>query len=540
MSAIERDVDAVVIGAGFAGLYAVYKLRELGLDLQGFEAADGVGGTWRWNCYPGCRCDVASMEYSYSFDKELEQEWTWKERYGAQEEILAYLEHVADRHDLRRHFRFETRVTSAVWDDDAERWVVETDRGDRVRARFLIAASGNLSLPNTPPFPGIDRFRGRVVHTGTWPREGVDVSGRRVGVIGTGSSGVQVIPMLAQDAEHLYVFQRTPHFVVPAANHPLSEEYVRETKARYDEFRRECWQTPFGFRLEVNPKSALEVSEEERNAEYQRRWDLGGPELLGAFSDIMLDERANETCAQWVRDKIAEIVDDPETARRLQPTTYPIGAKRLVQGTGYYETYNRDNVTLVDLLEAPIVEITERGVRTEAAEYELDVLVLATGYDGVTGPLLALNPVGRDGLTLREAWADGPHTYLGLGVAGFPNLITVTGPGSPSVVSNFALSIEQHVDWIADLLAHMREHGIRTVEPDPEAQEAWTRHVREVAEPTLFTRANSWWMGANIPGKPRVFLAYLGGVTPYKERCDEVAANGYEGFVLTAAEPSPA
>jgi len=540
MSAIRRDADVVVIGAGFSGLYAVHRLRGLDLDVQGFEAADGVGGTWRWNRYPGCRCDVASMEYCYSFDKELAQEWTWKERYGAQEEILAYFETVADRHDLRRSFKFRTRVTDAAWDADAERWIVETDQGDRVRARFLVAASGNLSLPNKPPFPGIDNFRGQLVHTGLWPEEGVDVSGRRVGVIGTGSSGVQVIPLLAQDAEHLYVFQRTPHYVVPAANHPLSEEFVRETKARYDEFRQECWTTPFGFRLELNPKSALEVSEEERNAEYQRRWDRGGPELMGAFSDLLFDEEANETCARWVRAKIAEIVDDPEVARKLQPTSYPFGAKRLVQGTDYYETFNRDNVTLVDLLEAPIVEVTERGVRTENAEYELDVLVMATGYDAVTGPLLAINPRGRDGLTLREAWADGPHTYLGLGVAGFPNLITVTGPGSPSVVSNFALSIEQHVDWIADLLVYLREHDIRTIEPDPEAQEAWTRHVRELAEPTLFTRADSWWMGANIPGKPRVFMAYLGGVTPYKERCDEVAASGYEGFVLTAAEPSAA
>ncbi len=527
-----REVDVVVVGAGFSGLYALHRLRQSGLDVQVFEAADGIGGTWRWNRYPGCRCDVTSMEYSYSFSPELEQEWTWRERYGAQDEILAYLEHVADRFDLRRDIQLETRVTAATFDEDANRWLVETDQGDRVSARWCVTAAGCLSQRNLPSLPGQERFGGRIVHTGAWPVDGLDVRGLRVGVVGTGSSGVQAIPLLAEQADELLVFQRTPHFVVPARNHALTEDFVRQTKARYRAFRDEGLATFFGFRIDINPQSALDATPAERQAEYERRWQIGGPALMGAYEDLIVNREANETAAAFVRSKIAEIVDDPEVARLLMPTDYPIGTKRLCQGTDYYETYNRDNVTLVDVRSDPIVELTADGLRTESTEYPLDVLVLATGYDAVTGALLAIDVRGRDGLTLRDAWADGPRTYLGVASAGFPNLFFVTGPGSPSVLSNMVVSIEQHVDWIADLIAAADAAGAARVEADAEAQRDWMAHVGELADATLFPLADSWYLGANVPGKPRAFLAYAGGVTPYREHCDAVAAKGYEGFAL--------
>jgi cation diffusion facilitator CzcD-associated flavoprotein CzcO len=530
----DTELDAVVVGAGFSGLYMLHRLRELGFSARVYEAGAGIGGTWYFNRYPGCRCDVESLEYSYSFSAELEQEWTWTERFPSQPEVLRYLNHVADRFDLRRDIRLETRVTAAIYDQQAHRWTVETDGGERVRARFCVMASGCLSARNVPPFPGLERFAGVTHHTGDWPEEGVDFTGQRVGVVGTGSSGVQVIPFVAEQADELVVFQRTPHFVVPARNHDLTAEAVRERKASYPAFRQSARESFFGFLIDLNAQSALEASAEERQREYEARWALGGPALLGGYGDLIVDKAANDTAAEFVRSKIAETVHDPEVARLLMPTDYPLGAKRLCQGTDYYETYNRDNVTLVDVRSAPIEEITETGIRTRDASYELDAIVFATGFDAVTGAVLGIDVRGVAGVALRDAWADGPRTYLGVATAGFPNLFLVTGPGSPSVVSNVVVSIEQHVDWIADCMAHMRDHDLERVEPAEEAQDGWAAHVAEVAGGTLFPLADSWYLGANIPGKPRVFMAYLGGVGPYRQRCDEVAANGYEGFVLSA------
>ncbi|HVW16754.1 MAG TPA: NAD(P)/FAD-dependent oxidoreductase [Solirubrobacteraceae bacterium] len=528
---VAPDFDAVVVGAGFAGIYALHRLRRDGFSARVYESASGVGGTWFHNRYPGCRCDVSSVEYSYSFSPELEQEWAWTERYPSQAYLVEYLNHVVDRFGLRDGIQLETRVTAASFDDETGLWAIETDRGDRVTARFLVTAVGCLSAANRPAFPGLDDFEGLVLHTGEWPEEEVDLRGKRVGVVGTGSSGVQVIPVVAEQAEHLYVFQRTAGYVVPARNHPYTDEYLRDIKSRYREFRQMLRGTLLGFDNEQRMQPALEATPEERRAEYQRRWDIGGPYLLGAYGDLILDLEANRTCSDFVREKIDEIVDDPAVAEKLKPK-FPIGAKRLVQGTDYYETYNRDNVTLVDVAESPIEQITPTGLRTADAEYELDVLILATGYDAVTGSILRIDVRGSGGRSLRELWADGPHTYLGVAVHGFPNMFTITGPASPSVTTNLALSIEQHVDWIADCLVHMRENGLERVEPTAEAQDAWGEEVAAIAEGTVFRYADSWYYGANIPGKPRVFLAYLGGFPTYQARIDEIAAHGYEGFVL--------
>ena len=531
--------DAVVVGAGFAGLYMVHRLTRMGLSVRAYEAGDGVGGTWYWNRYPGCRCDVESLDYSYSFDPELEQDWTWTERYPAQAEVERYLNHVADRFGLRRHIRLRTRVTAAGYDESARRWTVETDTGEVVSARFCILAVGCLSNRNVPDLPGLPTFGGTVSHTGAWPAEGIGFTGQRVGVIGTGSSGVQVIPPIARQAAHLHVFQRTPHFVVPANNHPLAAAASDERKARYPAHREMLRGGFFGFTLAVNPQSALEATPEEREAAYEAAWQRGGPALLGTFGDLIVDPDANATAADFVRRKITETVHDPEVAERLCPRDYPIGTKRLVQGTGYYETYNRPNVTLVDLRREPLREVTGAGVRTAEREYALDALVLATGYDAVTGPIRAIDIRGRGGRALRDKWADGPHTHLGVASAGFPNLFMITGPASPSVVSNVVLSIEQHVDWIADCLRHLSDHDLATIEPTAEAEAAWMAHTAEVAEATLFPRADSWYLGANIPGKPRVFLAYLGGVGEYRRHCEEVVAGGYAGFVTEPARRAP-
>ncbi|MCW3008062.1 MAG: cyclohexanone monooxygenase [Solirubrobacterales bacterium] len=530
----DRRVDVVVVGAGFSGLYALYRLRELGLSVRAFEAGDGVGGTWFWNRYPGCRCDVESIDYSYSFSPELEQEWSWTERFPSQAELRRYLDHVADRFDLRRDIQLQTRVTAAHYDEAAGRWTVQTERGDRVSAQFVVVAAGCLSTRNLPDIPGREDFAGTMLHTGDWPAGGVDFAGRRVGVIGTGSSGVQVIPLIAEQAERLFVFQRTPHFVVPARNVPLDEQLLARTKADYPAHRQRLREGFFGFHLELNGQSALEVSPQERTAIYEARWAHGGPSLLGGFSDLIVDLQANDTAADFVRGKIAQTVHDPQVAARLMPSGYPLGAKRLCQGTDYYETYNRDNVTLVDLREEPVQEIVAAGLRTTAQSYELDALVFATGFDAVTGAVLAIDVRGRDGLALRDKWAHGPRAYLGVASAGFPNLFLVTGPGSPSVLSNMVVSIEQHVDWIADCIEHLRDRGLARVESTPEAEEAWVEHVGEVASATLFPIANSWYLGANIPGKPRIFLPYVGGVGAYREKCDAVAAGDYEGFALSA------
>lgn len=526
-----RELDVLIVGAGFAGLYGVYRFRELGYTVRAYDVATGVGGTWFWNRYPGARCDVESLEYSFSFSPELEQEWEWTERYPAQPELLRYMEHVAERFDLYRDIQLETRVETAVWHEGDQAWRVTTDQGDLVRARFVIMATGNLSAARVPDFPGMDAYQGRTYHTAHWPDEGVDFTGQRVGVIGTGSSGTQAIPIIAEQADSLTVFQRTANFSLPAHNRPLTTEEQNEVKARYRELRRQMRYSRNGQVRQWNDKSALSVSEQERAAEYEARWQVGGGGFIGAFNDLLADEAANETAQEFVRGKIREIVKDPEVAEKLIPSGFPMGSKRVTVDTGYYATYNRPNVSLVDVRKAPIVELTEKGLRTTEAEYELDAVVFATGFDAMTGALLRVDIRGRNGLSLKEKWAAGPRTYLGVGTAGFPNLFIVTGPGSPSVISNVVVSIEQHIEFISDLVEWLTKNDQSVVEADPAAEDAWVQHVNDVAAATLFIKGNSWYLGANVPGKPRVFMPYVGGVGTYRQHCEEIAARDYEGFL---------
>jgi len=532
-----RRVDVVVVGAGLAGLYMLHRLRGLGLSTVAFEAGDGVGGTWYWNRYPGARCDVESLSYSYSFSEELEQEWEWTERYPTQPEILRYVNHVADRFGLRTHIQFETRVTSAAFDEDACRWMITTDRGDRVDAQFVVMATGCLSSWRTPDIEGMGSYGGATYHSGNWPHEPVDFTGLRVGVIGTGSSGIQIIPAIAEQAAHLYVFQRTPNFSVPAHNKPLDAEEQRRFKEGYREYRRLARESLGGLPIQPRDASPLDETPDARNKAYEQGWAAGGPGgLLSSYNNLVTDRDANNTAAEFVHRKIREIVKDSAVAELLCPTDHPIGTKRICVDIGYYATYNRDNVTLVDIRSHPIVRFTDRGIRTTEAEYPLDAVVFATGFDAMTGTLLKIDIVGRAGRTLRDKWADGPRTYLGLQIAGFPNLFTITGPGSPSVLSNMMVSIEQHVDWIADLLAYLRDHDLAVVEASVDAEDAWVEHVNEVAGYTLYPQADSWYVGANIPGKPRVFMPYIGGVGTYRDTCDDIAADGYRGFTLSAQQ----
>ena len=526
--------DAVIVGAGLAGLYMLHRLRGLGLSARVYEAGAGVGGTWYWNRYPGARCDIESMDYSYSFSDELQQEWRWSERYAAQPEILRYINHVADRFDLRRDIQFETRVTAATWDEAAHRWAIETDRGDHVAARFCIMAAGCLSTAQVPKFPGLDTFRGAWYHTGNWPHEGVDFTGQRVGVIGTGSSGIQSIPLIARQAAHLFVFQRTPNFIIPARNAPLDPDEERRVKEDYAEHRRKARESRAGFVVPVTNKSALEVEREERERAYEERWARGGLGFTAAFTDLGTSKEANETAAAFFHAKIRATVRDPAVAAALLPHDHPVGTKRLCVDTDYYDTFNRDNVTLVDVRTSPIEAITASGLRTRDTAYELDSIVFATGFDAMTGAVLGIDIRGRGGACLRETWADGPRTYLGIAVAGFPNLFIITGPGSPSVLSNMMVSIEQHVDWIADCLAYLGAHDLGVIEAHAAAEEGWVAHVNEVGNTTLYPLANSWYVGANIPGKPRIFMPYIGGVGTYRKICDDVAANDYRGFTLSA------
>jgi cation diffusion facilitator CzcD-associated flavoprotein CzcO len=533
------EVDAVVIGAGFSGLYMLKKLRDdLGLTAQVFEAGDDVGGTWYWNRYPGARCDSEAYVYCFSFDEELLQEWNWSGKYPEQPEILSYLQHVADRFDLRRGIQFNTRVTAAHFDEPSNRWLVSTDQGDEVSARFLITAIGCLSAGQIPDIPGRDTFEGDSYHTGSWPHEGVDFTGKRVGVIGTGSSGVQSIPVIAQQAEHLTVFQRTPQFTIPARHHTVDRHYLDGVKQRYDEVWEQARHSLAGFPYEPATLSALEVEDEERQRIFEERWEEGGFRFNGAFRDVAVNLDANALAAEFIRGKIRETVEDPETAEKLLPHDHPYGSKRTLIDTNYFETYNRDNVELVDIREAPIEEITPTGIRTADAEYELDIIVFATGFDAMTGSFTRMDIRGRGGEPLKDHWEAGPKTYLGLSVTGFPNMFMITGPGSPSVLSNMPVSIEQHVEWIADLVEYTNERGIDLVEAEADAEDAWVEHVNELSHKTLFHLANSWYLGANIPGKPRVFMPYTGGVGNYRQKCDEVAAADYEGFVLAAPAPA--
>ncbi len=524
--------DAVIIGAGFAGMYMLHRLRGLGLAARVLEAGGDVGGTWYWNRYPGARCDVESLQYSYSFSDALQQEWRWSERYAPQPEILDYARHVAERFDLRRDISFDTTVTAARFDEAAGHWVISTERGETLRARFCIMATGCLSAGRVPEIPGMDTFRGRSFHTGRWPHQRVDFTGERVAVIGTGSSAIQSIPVIAAEAAQLVVFQRTPNYSIPARNAPMSPEAEQAWKADYPARRAQARMARSGILYEVGTTPAIAASEAERERAYAARWDAGGLGFMSAFNDLALDPRSNHTAAEFVRARIRELVRDPALAETLAPRSYPIGTKRLCIDSGYYETFNRPNVRLVDLRATPITAVTPDGIRTAAAEYQVDSIVYATGFDAMTGALLRVNPVGRGGRTLAEAWAEGPRSYLGLMVAGFPNLFTITGPGSPSVLSNMMVSIEQHVDFVADCLAYLRARGLAVIEPDEAAQEAWVAHAHEVAHTTLYPQANSWYMGANVPGKPRVFMPYIGGVGLYREKCAAVVAAGYEGFVF--------
>lgn len=532
-------LDALIVGAGFAGMYAIHKLRDIGLKVRAFEAGSDVGGTWYWNRYPGARCDVESMEYSYSFSNDLQGEWQWTEKYAAQPELLRYAGHVADRFRLREDIQFNTRVVSAEFDANKNLWTVSTDQGETVEAQFFIMAGGCISLPRMPEFPNRDSFKGKLYHTGTWPHEGVDFSGMRVGVIGTGSSGIQIIPQLARQAAHCTVFQRTPNFSLPAFNGPMDPQFERWYKKHYQSRREKARYTSAGIAGHPLPdKGALEVSTEERNRVYEEGWNRGSTGLTRAFKDILSNKDANETMSEFVREKIRNTVKDPQVAALLTPTDHFIGTKRICLDSDYYETYNRTNVELVDVRKQPIQEITPKGISTTEKEYELDAIVFATGYDAVTGAVLNIDIRNRDGLTLAQKWTAGPRTYLGLMTAGLPNLFLVTGPGSPSVLTNMITSIEHHVEWITDCLTYLRDQGIQRMEADSAYEDRWVEHVNEVANTTLFPLADSWYTGANIPGKPRVFLPYIGGHGNYRMKCADVAFKGYEGFKLSAATSS--
>ena len=540
---IPRSLDVAIVGGGLAGLYAIHRLRGLGLKVRAYEAGSGIGGTWFWNRYPGARCDVESLEYSYSFDEALQQEWQWPERYGTQPEILKYINHVADRFDLRRDVQLNTRIVSAFYNSDANGWALTTDAGEEVCARYVVMAAGNLSTPRVPDFPGLEHFKGKWYHSGLWPHEGVDFSGLRVGVIGTGSSGVQMIPIIARQARHLTVFQRTANFSLPARNAPMDPERERRHKANYPERRRAAADTPFAIGGHPKPtSSALDVAEDERTAAYEAKWQEGGSiSYLYAYTDLLVNKASNDTASEFVRNKIRGIVKDTRTAELLAPKDHPIGTKRLCLDTGYYETYNRDNVALIDVRSDPIAAITATGLRTEGGQtFDLDALVFATGFDAMTGALREIDIRTSDGADLRRHWEGGPLTYLGLMMAGFPNMFVVTGPGSPGVKTQMIASIEQHVDWIADCLAHMHARSLDRIEPTAEAEARWVSHVNAIGDSTLYPLANSWYMGANIPGKPRVFMPYVGGYDRYKRHCDAVAAKGYEGFVLRRARMAAA
>jgi cation diffusion facilitator CzcD-associated flavoprotein CzcO len=527
--------DALIIGAGFSGLYQLLCLRDrLGLSAQVLEAGEGVGGTWYWNRYPGARCDSESHSYCYTFSPDLLREWEWSERYPAQPEIMRYLNHVADRFDLRRDIRFGARVEAAHHDAVANRWHVTTENGERLTAKFLITAVGCLSTANVPDIPGLENFNGRWFHTGQWPHDGVDFDGQRVGVVGTGSTGIQAIPVIAGTARHLTVFQRTANYSVPARNVPLTADFLRWVRESHAEIRRVMHSTPNGHPFIIEDRSAFDVGPEQRRRLYEAAWERGGLQFRATFRDLLVDEAANDTAADFIRDKIRQIVEDPATADKLADIDHPYAAKRPPIDTNYFETFNRHNVSLVDVRAAPIEAITPVGIRTRDAEYPLDIIVFATGFDAMTGPLLRIDIRGRGGLSLADAWRAGPRNYLGLQVAGFPNLFTVTGPGSPSVLCNMPVAIEQHVEWITDCIAHMGARGLERIEAEPAAMDHWVEQVNAAANATLLPQAHhSWYLGANVPGKPRVFMPYAGGMAHYRNICADVAARDYAGFELS-------
>uniref|UniRef100_UPI003F6AF60E FAD-dependent oxidoreductase n=1 Tax=Congregibacter sp. TaxID=2744308 RepID=UPI003F6AF60E len=529
------EVDVVIVGAGFAGMYQLYRLREAGFNTTVIEAADDVGGTWYWNRYPGARCDILTVDYSYSWDPELQKEWTWSERYATQPEILRYAQHVANKHDLRRDIQFQTRIKHAKWDEDAKRWNLLTDKGDRISAKFYVMATGCLSMPKVPDVPGVDEFKGPTYFTSSWPHEGVDFTGKRVAVIGTGSSGIQSIPLIAEDASQLTVFQRTPNFSFPAHNGPVADARLEEYQRDVAAYRQAARESLIGVPADKPSVAALEVSEEDRNAVYEKVWETGELAQQIKFNDIQSSPEANETQRQFMHNKVREIVEDPKIADLLCPTNHYIFTKRPCLDTNYYQTFNKSHVRLVDLLTQPIATITSAGIDLggdEPEQLEFDAIVFATGFDAMTGAIVNVDITGRDGLALRDAWSDGPQTYLGLMTAGFPNLFMITGPGSPSVLSNMMVSIEQHVELITDTLKHLRDTDHDSIEPTALAQERWVQHGNEFADLTLLPTANSWYMGRNVPGKPQVFLPYVGGVGRYREICDEIVDRDFLGFTL--------
>ena len=527
-----RRVDVIVVGAGFGGMYATYRFREMGKTVVGIEVGGDVGGVWYWNRYPGARCDLMSVDYSYGFSEEIEQEWTWSEQFADQPEILAYANFVADRLDLRRHYHFNTRVTSAVWDEARKVWHATTDGGDTLEAPYCIMATGPLSVPKDPDIPGIERFKGRLLRAQKWPQEKVDFAGKRVGVIGTGSTGIQIIQTLGREAGELFVFQRTPSFTLPMRNHTLEPDYIAEMKRHYRAMREAMRNNPTGGARPATTRPFFSLPPSQRREVMEQAWINGGHTFLGSFADLLVNQEANDQVADFVREKIGEIVADPKTAEALKPRGYPIFARRPCLDTGYYETYNLPNVHLVDVTADPIVEITEKGVRTESGETELDMLIFATGYDALTGALLAFDVVGRDGRTLKDKWKSGPRSYLGFMLEGFPNLFAPSGPNGPAALANLITIAEHDVDWIADMISYMEANGLVAVEPTAEAEEAWMKLVLALAEKSLIRKANTWWVGANVKGKPQGLTMFIGGFQKYRELCAAAAQDRAANFVF--------
>ena len=524
------DVDVVVVGAGFSGLYLLYRLRKAGFSTRVFERGGDVGGTWYWNRYPGARCDVESLQYSYSFDEQLQQDWHWPEKFSAQPDILAYANHVADRFNLKKDIEFNIEVKASWFDENLKTWKITTNTGEKINAQYFIMATGCISTTQIPNIKGLSDYVGNTFHTGDWPHEEVDFSGQSIAVIGTGSSGIQSIPVLAKQAKKLTVFQRTPNYSIPSQNEPMTKKYERSWKDVYSERRKEMRYSAHGSLKDLNDVPALSVDEDQRQELYTKRWAIGGTGFLGSFNDLLTNADANYTAAKYVRQQIKRVVKDKETAEILCPRSYPIGTKRICIDTGYFETYNRENVKLVDISKKPIQRLVTDGIIVDDQLYPFDSIIFATGFDAMTGSIFNVDIKGRDGLALKEKWNAGPKTYLGLMSASFPNLFMITGPGSPSVKSNMIMSIEQHVDLVIETLLSMRRKGLSVVEPELEAENKWVDHVQEVANKTLFPQANSWYMGANIPGKPRLFMPYIGGVGAYREICEEIVANNYRGF----------
>lgn len=527
-----RQVDAIVVGAGFGGLYSTHRLREMGLSVIGIEAGGDVGGVWYWNRYPGARCDVFSIDYSYSFSDDIQQEWTWSEEYAAQPEILAYANFVADKIDIRRSFQFDTRVLRAAFDDEKQVWVVETDRGQVFTTTYLVMASGPLSIPKDIDIDGFEDFKGEVYRASKWPHKPVSFAGKRVGVVGTGSSGIQIVPIVAQEADALYVFQRTPSFTFPMRNKPLAEDYSAQVKSHYKTLRHIGRSTFTGGVRPISTRPLFSVTVAEREALLEDAWRNGGRVLMGLFSDVLINPEANEIVAEFVRGKIGEVVHDPETAERLKPRGYPIFSRRPCLDTNYYETYNRETVHLVDCLDEPIERLTETGVRTRKREIELDTLILATGFDGLTGAMLAVDIKGRGGRDLKDKWNEGARSYLGLAVEGFPNLFMVCGANGPSALANIVILNEENGDWIGNCIDYMRKNGFATIEAKLEYEQKWVKTVASLADKSLIPKANTWYVGSNIEGKPRVFPIYTGGLNKYRDICDDVASDDYRGFAF--------